>query len=117
MRYTIKLLSVLLIFQLFASCSEYKNRELYELTDKYVRKLDIEYEHYGAFGGPTDYTKDGEYKVQPFGRLINVRIEGVASDEEYEDLIKDLEKHYKGDMRVNNVYRCQAGTIMIDCRN
>ncbi len=51
------------------------------------------------------------------GRLINVRIEDVASDEEYEKLRKALESHYAGDTRVNKVYINRAGTIMIDCRD
>ena len=37
----------------------------------------------------------------PMGRLINVRIEYVANDEEYEKVLNDLESHYKNDNRVN----------------
>jgi len=49
--------------------------------------------------------------------LINVKILKVVEDEEYEDLKEDLKSHYKGDKRVNDVYICQGGTVMIDCRN
>ena len=94
-----------------------KNKELYKETDAVVESLQTRYEGYGMFGGPSTTTKDGLYTVMPTGRLINVKIEKVASDAEYEDLRKDLEKHYKGDSRVNKVYICGGGTVMIDCRN
>jgi hypothetical protein len=74
---------------------------------------------YGILGG-IDYmktTKDGQYQVTPFGRLINVKILKVVSDDVYKDLEEDLESHYKNDKRVNDVYLNNAGTIMIDCRN
>lgn len=102
----------------FVSCGN-KYGELFSITDKFVENLDTVYESYGLLGGvdETEYTSDKEYKVFPIGRLINVRIESVASDEDYEVLRKALEKHYDGDSRVNSVYRCQAGTLMIDCRN
>lgn len=48
---------------------------------------------------------------------VNVRIEHEASDKEYEDLHEDLQSHYKGNSHVNQVYRCQVGTLMINCRN
>lgn len=101
----------------FSSCNEIKNKELFSITDEYVESLYTTYESYGMFGGNEKYTSDREYKVMPIGRLVNVRIEKVATDEEYEDLLEDLQHHYKGNSHVNNVYRCQAGTIMIDCRN
>lgn len=51
------------------------------------------------------------------GRLVNVKIEHEATDEEYEALRAALESHYADDERVTEVYRCRAGTIMIDCRH
>lgn len=71
------------------------------------------------FGGLDDpkYTNNRKYQVFPMGRLINVRIEYYADNNEYESLRKALESHYSGDRRVNQVYRNQAGTIMINCRN
>lgn len=109
---------LLLIFTLaLFSCHELKNKELYEITDKYVESLYTTYDSYGMLGGDSKYTEDGEYKVHPTGRLINVRIERVASEEEYEKLKDNLLKHYKGNSRVNSVYICGGGTVMIDCRN
>ena len=101
------------------SCNNIKYGELFEITDEFVEKLQTTYQSYGMLGGIdyTTYTKDKEYKVFPMGRLINVRIERYADDDEYESLRKALESHYSGDRRVNKVYRNQAGTIMIDCRN
>lgn len=110
--------SFIFLFTL-CSCNKIKYGELYEITDEFVEKLQTTYESYGLFGGmdKTKYTKDKEYKVFPMGRLINVRIERYADDDEYESLRKALESHYSGDSRVNQVYRNQGGTIMIDCRN
>jgi hypothetical protein len=110
--------SFIVLFTL-CSCNKIKYGELYEITDEFVEKLQTTYESYGIFGGmdKTKYTKDKEYKVFPMGRLINVRIERYADDDEYESLRKALESHYSGDSRVNQVYRNQGGTIMIDCRN
>lgn len=99
-------------------CSPSK-KELYKETDAFVQSLSTTYESYGLFGGTnhSKTTSDGLYTISPIGRLINVKIQKVVSDEEYEKLRKDLENHYKNDKRVNKVYICQAGTIMIDCRN
>ena len=112
---------VVFIFVVVAlcGCNSIKYGELFEITDEFVEKLQTTYQSYGVFGGMDDtkYTKDREYKVFPMGRLINVRIERYADDGEYESLRKALESHYSGDSRVNQVYRNQAGTIMIDCRN
>lgn len=111
-------LLALFLMILLIGCSGSK-KELYEETDKFVVSLSTEYQSYGLLGG-SEYTKtttDGLYKITPIGRLINVKIMKVAEENEYEDLRKDLEKHYKDDTRVNSVYICKAGTVMIDCRN
>jgi len=113
-----KLFIYVLTLLLIAGCSQSK-RELYKETDSFVESLATTYESYGLFGG-TEHsrtTEDGKYKITPIGRLINVKIMEAASDNEYENLRADLEGHYKGDARVNKVYICQAGTIMIDCRD
>lgn len=116
MKRTIFTLFVIVVSLTMTSCFD-KNRELYKLTDKYVEKLHTTYQSYGLAGGPQEYTSDGQYRVIPIGRLVNVRIEKNASDKEYNDLLKDLKNHYKGNSHVNDVYRCGAGTLMIDCRN
>lgn len=100
------------------SCDKEK-RELYSHIDYFVDKLDLEYQSYGLLGGVDDtkYTQNGKYKIMPIGRLINVKIEETSTDEDYENLLNDLKSHYENDNRVNKVYRCQAGTLMVDCRN
>lgn len=98
------------------SCSEIKNHELYKITDSFVDSLETYYDHYGMFGGDMVFTSNGEFKVMPTGRLINVRIERVASDDEYQRLCDEFKSHYSNDSRVNDVYICGYGTIMIDCR-
>lgn len=115
-----KILNVLLIIAFtfaLSGCNEIKHKELFKITDRVVESLYTEYESYGMFGGKEEYTSDREYKIMPIGRLVNVCIERDASDKEYEDLLEDLQSHYKGNKHVNRVYRCQAGTLMIDCRN
>jgi hypothetical protein len=62
------------------------------------------------------HTEDGQYQIFPMGRLINVKILKEVPLSEYEELREDLENHYEGDSRVNQVYICAAGTVMVDCR-
>ena len=69
------------------------------------------------FKDDTEYTDDGAFRVLPMGRLVNVKIEHEATDEEYEALRAALESHYVDDERGTEVYRCRAGAIMIDCRH
>jgi PBP1b-binding outer membrane lipoprotein LpoB len=109
-------LLVSLIF--LVGCSQSK-KELYKETDAFVQSLATTYKSYGLFGGTAHAktTSDGLYTITPIGRLINVKIQKVVPNDEYEKLKKDLAKHYKNDVRVNNVYICEAGTVMIDCRN
>jgi hypothetical protein len=122
------ILMTLLVSISLMSCSEFgdkvkniiePNTELYQITDEFVESLQTTYESYGILGGQdhTKYAKDGLYKVSPIGRLINVRIEKSVSGDEYETLKNDLKEHYKNDTHVNDVYICNAGTVMIDCRN
>lgn len=103
---------------LVVGCSPSK-KELYKETDVFVESLSTTYESYGLLGGTkhSKTTSDGLYTITPIGRLINVKIQKVVSDEEYEKLRKGLEKHYKNNTKVNRVYICEAGTVMIDCRN
>jgi len=112
----ILILFVSLVFVI--GCSSTTN-ELYKETDKFVESLQTTYESYGMLGGKdhSKTTSDGLYTITPVGRLINVKIKKVVSDEEYEELRQDLENHYKGDTRVNKVYISGGGTVMIDCRN
>lgn len=99
------------------SASSSKYNELYRITDYFVEQLYTVYDSYGITGEKyKKYTKDNEYRVLPIGRLVSVRIEHVATDEEYEDLRYALASHYVDDYRVNQVYISQGGIVMIDCR-
>ena len=103
---------------LLSSCSPGKS-ELLKVTDSFVESLQTTYESYGLLGGKEHVktTSDGMYTITPIGRLINVKIQNVAESGEYETLMQELKDHYAGNSKVNDVYICQAGTIMIDCRN
>lgn len=113
-----KKLIYLLILSFVLSCSPSK-KELYGITDSFVESLQTTYDSYGILGGKEHIktTSDGQYQVMPVGRLINVKILKVVSDDVYKDLKEDLKNHYKADKRVNDVYINNGGTIMIDCRN
>ena len=102
----------------FVSFKAYKIYGLFEQTDYFVEQLHTTYSTYGLHGVKhTRYTNDGKFKITPTFRLINVRIEREAGDTEYEILRKCLEIYYSNDDRVNDVYICGYGTIMIDCRS
>lgn len=113
-----KIIIFILISLILCSCNLGK-QELYKQTDFFVEQLQTTYSSYGLLGGMDDvrYTNDGYYKITPIGRLINVRIEEGVDDTEYEKLLNSLKRHYSNDNRVNDVYICGYGTIMIDCRN
>lgn len=113
-----KILILSLNFLLLFSCSPSKS-ELFKETDFFVESLQTSYESYGLLGGAehAKKTSDSLYRIMPVGRLINVKIEKVAEEGEYEELKQDLKDHYEGNSKVNDVYICAAGTIMIDCRN
>ena len=112
-----KTLIYLAILAFTIGCSPSK-KELFKETDLFVESLVSTYESYGILGGAehSKTTSDGIYTITPIGRLVNVKIQKVVTDDEYEKLRKDLEDHYKNDVRVNDVFICQAGTVMIDCR-
>ncbi len=113
-----KHLAGLFLVVLLSGCSS-SNDELFRITDGFVSSLDTTYESYGILGGREhlQVTSDGRFQVVPLGRLINVKIMEVVDAEAYLELKSDLEDHYEGDSRVNDVYISNAGTIMIDCRN
>ena len=111
------LLALFTIIFLF-SCSainEILNEELFKLTDKCVDSLYTEYESYGLLGGDEELTSNGKYQIKPIGRLVNVKIM-IVEDLTYRDLENDLKEHYKNNQKVNDIYICNAGTIIIDCR-
>ena len=112
-----KLLVLSMVLLSFSSCNSHG--DLYEKTDSLVKSLETTYESYGMLGGNdhVETADNGLYTIRPIGRLINVKIEKSVGSDEYEDLKNDLKKHYEGNTNVNDVYVCQAGTIMIDCRN
>jgi hypothetical protein len=103
---------------LMIGCSP-SERELFKEVDFFVESLQTTYESYGTLGFSKNAktTSDGLYTITPMGRLINVKIQKAVESGEYEDLAQDLKDHYEGNTKVNDVYICQAGTIMIDCRN
>lgn len=111
-----KILIATMTLIFLASCSQSK-KELFAKTDRFVGSLQT-YRSYGIRGIENKiYTSDFKYQITPIGRLINVKIMSEVDNETYESLKEDLAQHYKKDSRVNDVYICNAGTIIIDCRN
>jgi len=113
-----KLLICFISLIFLIGCTSNK-KELYKETDVFVKALETTYQSYGLLGGTKHSitTSDGLYTITPIGRLINVKIQKFVSNDEYEKLRVDLERHYKNDKRVKQVYICGGGTVMIDCRN
>jgi len=114
-----KKILICLIGLIFVIGCSSERKELYKHTDAFVESLETTYESYGIFSAKEHSvtTSDGLYRISPVGRLINVRYEKYVSEEEYEDLCDDLARRYKNDHRVDKVYVCNGGTVMIDCRN
>lgn len=107
--------TLLLSSFLFASCSRYA--PLYEKTDMFVDKLTTTYESYGLSGSRhSEMTPDNEFFIEPLGRMIIVRHGKPLTEEQREKVRKSLERHYKGDKRVNEVFINKAGAIVVDCR-
>ena len=112
------LFSLSIVVFLSSTVFDSKHKEVYPHTDYFVESLESTYNHYGIFSGldHVRFTENGKYQIFPMGRLINVKIMKEVPFSEYEDLREDLETHYKGDSRVNKVYICVGGTVMVDCR-
>jgi hypothetical protein len=97
-----------------------EKKDLYDKIEIFVDNLETTYTSYGLIGGVDEklYTEDYKYQIFPIGRLINVKALGMNTEgEDYEALKEDLKEHFEGDNRVNDVYICGAGTVMVDCRN
>lgn len=105
------------------SCSkdddDYDNNyaALFAKTDYFIDMLDEVYERYDAFGSKSTETSDGKFTVTPIGRLIIVKKNSFATDITYTDVKEALEKHYRSNRKVNEIYINTGGTITIDCRN
>ena len=113
-----KLLVISSIILGLISCSSDK-KELYEKTDYFVESLSTTYQRYGLLDikENSKTTEDGLYTITPIGRLINVKVNKYVSSDDYESLKESLLNHYENNSKVNDVYICKAGTIMVDCRN
>lgn len=115
-----KILTLVMVL-FISSCSviekHAEKQDLYDNVEYFIDKLGNTYSSYGIEGIKyTRYTKNNNYKIMPIGRLINVRIEKGANFDEYNELKNDLKNHFKSTTLVKDVYICNAGTIMVDCR-
>ena len=115
----------LLLSIFFVACNPEKffidpeKEELYRICDKFIDSLSTHYNSYGFYRSLDNIkvTKKGEYQIFPTERLINIKINRQVDKDTYESLRKDIERRYKKDSRVTDVYICKGGTIMIDCNN
>ena len=82
-------------------------------VDYYVEQLSTSVQSYGLRG---DTTETEIYSISALGRLVVVKINEPASDEEYAKLEKFLERKYKSNPAVSRVYINQGGTVVVDCR-
>lgn len=112
---------IIFIFLFIISCNPIKEynekQDLYDKVEYFVNTLSDYSVSYGIEGYKyTKYSKNKYYKIMPVGRLINVRIEEPVSSDKYLTLKKDLKRHFKSNVLVKDVYICNGGTVMIDCR-
>ena len=85
---------------------------LFAKTDYYVNKLGYS----GSGGVDSSDTSDGNYTVSIMGRIIVVK-KKYSSSTTYSELESVLYNRYKSNSKVKDVYKNNAGTITIDCRN
>lgn len=113
----ISIIICVLVALVFTSCEN--KRELYKQVDLFVEQLNTQYARYDVLGNHSTKVVCGNtsYRVSPMGRLIIVKIDKYVPDSEYEKLRKSLERRYKNDDRVNEVYINRNGTVVVDCRN
>lgn len=113
----IRIAILILFVALIIGCSSSES-ELFKDTDSFVESLQTtgSYDILEAAEN-SKKTSNGLYAITPVGRMINVKIRRGVQIEAYEKLKQDLQDHYRNDSRVNDVFICNAGTIMIDCRN
>lgn len=116
MKKIIFILSLLVMGMSFCGCSEIKNKDLYAITDKYVKDLNTTQSSYGLFSGEENMTKDGKYKIAPIGRTVTVRIEEDATSKNYDTLKNEFQSHYNDNPGVSKVYISDSGILIIDCR-
>lgn len=124
---------ILLIAILMISCNNIDNKikhnrinsninskyELISIIDKFIDTLEIIPGGYDILNKKKyiKYTKDSSYNVMPIGRLINIEINSYLTNDQYEILKNNLIEYYKCNININNIYICNYGTIIIDCRN
>lgn len=102
---------------LTSSCQDGEKGQMYEIAEEYVKEFaQSEYNSYSLFDIHSRFTKDSTYRITPMGRLIIIKNEKGGDSIFYNKLQKEIEKHYKGDERVNEVYINTSGTVVIDCR-
>lgn len=112
-----KRIAFAILLTLFAIGCSSEKRDLYENIDYFIEQLNTTYESYGLQGlNHARHTKNGYYCITPIGRLINVKIEKPVESKEYEKLKADLSRRFKNDKRVNRVYICGGGTVIVDLR-
>lgn len=111
------LLFIAIVLVSASSCQDKEKGQMYEIAEEYVKEFaQSEYNGYSLFDIHSRLTKDSTYRITPMGRLIIIKNEKGGDSIFYNKLQKEIEKHYKGDERVNEVYINTSGTVVIDCR-
>ncbi len=94
----------LILVTFFICCSSGK-KELFEISDSIIESLYTTHDSFGIneVKDHIKITSDGKFQLSPIGRLINVKIMEVVSDDVYIDLKEEIKNHYKDDIRVKDV--------------
>lgn len=103
------------LFGLLIYLSSCNNTNLYKITDEIISSID-EGSRYSIWQDNSEVTEEDKYTIIPIGKLIIIKINDYVSNEEYEKLKIKIERRYKNNKTVKNVFINGHGTITIDCR-
>lgn len=106
---------IIYLFGLLLFLSSCNNSDLYKVTDDIISSID-EGGGYNIWQVNSKITEDKKYIIIPIGKLIIVKINNYVENEEYEKLKIKIERRYKNNKIVKNVFINGHGTITIDCR-
>lgn len=106
---------IIYLFGLLLFLNSCNNSDLYKVTDDIISSIDKGVV-YNIWQVNSKITEDKKYIITPIGKLIIVKINNYAENEEYKKLKIKIKRRYKNNKIVKNVFINGHGTITIDCR-
>lgn len=101
----------------FYSCS--KDDDDSTASDSRVTALFVKTDYYvkSTTGAGSSKTSDDLYLVTKLGKLVIVKKNTTSNTITYTEIATALESHYANNSNVKDVFKNNAGTVTIDCRN